>query len=219
MPDKDTNLFGEVGDADIGEVSDRTVSPAGEQATDQKGQTSDENVPFHQHPRWKEVYEKAQRVENLERELANLKTQVGQKPQGEEWQPKTWQEVIQKAKEETFSQLQQYQEAEQTRITAEDKALADALVQLKDQVGEFDEQKLLQFCYSHRIGDIFVGYELMKKIEGAEKTGEKHALRKKVAPIGSSAKTEGGVKQTTPYQSLRNKSLDDIVSEAVERIS
>src|SRR3990167_1662279 len=218
MPE-DTNVFGAVGDTEI-EGEAQTTSPVENKPEGQEGQAQDLNIPFHQHPRWKEIYEKASRVENLEKELANLRTQVGQtRPENKEWEPKTWPEVIQKAKEEVLSQLQQAQQAEQGRITAEDQALSNALVQLKDQVGEFDEQKLLQFCYAHKIGDIAVGYELMKKIDTAEKTGEKHALRKKAAPIGSSAKTEGGAKQSTPYQSLHKRSLEDIVSDAAGRIS
>ncbi len=215
MPDE--GLFGELGSTEV-EGEAQTASPAEEKPKGQEGQTQDQDLPFHQHPRWKEIYEKASRVENLEKELAGLKTKVGQTNPQKEWEPKTWQEVIQKAKEETFSQLQQYQQEEQTRIQTEDKALADNLVQLKDQVGEFDEQKLLNFCYQHRIGDVFVGYELMKKIDAAEKTGEKQALRKKAAPIGSSAKTEG-TKQSTPYQALKKRTLDDIVSDAADRLS
>ncbi len=222
MPDD--KVFGDVGQTDIGEVeidkgSDQTAPPAEKTATSQEGQSQDQNIPFHQHPRWKEVYEKAQRVENLEKELANLRTQVGQtKPQGE-WEPKTWPEVIQKAKEEVFSQLNQSQQMDQSRMAAEDKALADSLFTLKERVGDIDEQKLLTFCYKHKIGDVDVGYDLMKKIEAAEKTGEKQALRKKMAPIGSSAKTEGGAKQTGSYQNLKRRTLDDIVSDAAERIS
>src|SRR3990167_6409129 len=221
MPDD--NLFGELGDTETGVEVTPPETPAGKDASGQDGQNPDDNLPFHEHPRWKEVYGKAQMVDSLKQELENLKKQVGQpqsKPQGqEEWQPKTWNEVIQKSVEATFARAQEQQRQIEAANREADTALETALTGLRGRVGNFDEQKLLNFCLQHQIGDINTGYELMKKIDLAEKAGEKQALRKKIAPIGSSTKTEGGMKQTTPYKTLRNRSLDDIVADAAERFS
>lgn len=217
------NLFGELGDTETGVEVTPPESQAGKETSSQDGQNPDENLPFHEHPRWKEIYGKAQKVDVLEKELANLKNQVGQpqgKPQGQtEWQPKTWDEVIAKSVEATFARFQEQQQQIEVANKEADTALESALTGLRGRVGNFDEQKLLNFCLQHQISNVDVGYDLMKKIDLAEKAGEKQALRKKIAPIGSSTKTEGGMKQTTPYKALRNRSLDDIVSDAAEKFS
>jgi polyhydroxyalkanoate synthesis regulator phasin len=221
MPDE--NLFGVLGGTETGAEVAPPETSTGKETSTQGDQIPDEKLPFHEHPRWKEVYGKAQRVDTLEQELENLKNQLtqfqGPQAKQEEWQPKTWDEVIQKSVEATFARFQEQQQQVEAANRQADVALDAALNELKAKVGDFDEQKLLTFCLQHQISDVNVGYGLLKKVELAEKAGEKQALRKKVAPIGSSSKTEGGGKQTIPYKVLKTRTLDDIVTEAAERFS
>jgi len=215
----DDSILGEVGKTDIGDVQSETpAEKTSEVAPEQTTETP--QVPFSEHPRWKEVYSKAQKVDALEKQLADLQSKVNQ-PAQEEWQPKTWSEVRQKSVEEAvkrvFSELQRQQEAQSSQQQQEDQALEEALGTLKAEKGEFDQKKLLETAWKYKQGDLSLAYDIMQLESDAEKRGEKQALRKTVAPIGSSKKTEGGAKATTPYN--RRRTLDDIVADAAERIS
>lgn len=217
----DDTGFGEVGKTEVGdvEISESPAEKTPETAPEQGSQDVD-NVPFHEHPRWKEVYSKAQRVDDLERQLRDLSTRVGQQPTPkEEWQPKTWGEVQQKIQENLMNELKRQQEQTVSQQQAEDLALNSALTQLKAEKGEFDEKRLLQTAVKYGLGDINKAWEIMQLEVDAEKRGEKQALRKRVAPIGSSKKTEGGAKATMPYKSFKRTTLDDIVTDAAEKIS
>ncbi|KKR00121.1 MAG: hypothetical protein UT24_C0016G0010 [Candidatus Woesebacteria bacterium GW2011_GWB1_39_12] len=216
----DDTGFGEIGKTEVGdvEISESPAEKTPETAPEQGSQ--DENVPFHEHPRWKEVYSKAQRVDELERQLKDLSIRVGTQPTPkEEWQPKTWGEVQQKIKEDLIADLQRQQEQSTAQQRQEDQALDSALSQLKTEKGEFDEKRLLNTAVKYGLGDINKAWEIMQLEVDAEKRGEKQALRKRVAPIGSSKKTEGGAKATTPYKSFKRRTLDDIVADAAEKIS
>jgi len=215
----DDSILGEVGKTDIGDVQSETpAEKTSEVAPEQTTETKE--VPFNEHPRWKEVYGKAQKVDVLERELAELKSRVNQ-PAQEEWQPKTWSEVKQRIQEETmrsvFEQMQRQQESQTSQQRAEDQALEESLGTLKAEKGEFDQKKLLETAWKYQVSDLSKAYDIMQMESEAEKRGEKQALRKTVAPIGSSKKTEGGAKATKPYD--RRRTLDDIVADAAERIS
>ena len=221
----DEKVFGEVGNTDIGEVVP-TDAPAEKvpKAAPEQGDQDLDSVPFHQHPRWKEVYSKAQRVDALEKQLADLTTRVGQpKPQEDEWQPKTWREVQQKieqaAVQRVYDEMNRQREQSTVQQQNEDRALDEAISSLKAEKGEFDQKKLLETAWKYQVGDLSKAYEIMQMEGEAEKRGEKQALRKKVAPIGSSKKTEGGAKAQMPYKAFKRRSLDDIVADAAERIS
>lgn len=216
----DENILGEVGKTDIGDVqsetpADKTSEVSSEQSTETK------EVPFNEHPRWKEVYTKAQKVDTLERELADLRSKVTQPQNQEEWQPKTWSEVKQKIQEETirsvFEQMHQQQEQLTSQQQQEDQQLDEALSSFKAEHPDVDQKKLLETAWNYQISDLSKAYQIMQLEGNAEKRGEKQALRKTVAPIGSSKKTEGGAKVTMPYN--RRRTLDDIVADAAERIS
>ena len=218
---EDDKTFGDVGKTEVGDVSlpeppaEKTSPIAPEQGSEEL-----DNVPFHQHPRWKEVYSKAQRVDALEKQLADLSQRVNQpKSQEEEWQPKTWKEVQQKIQENLMSELRQQQEQSVSQQQAEDKALGEAISTLKAEKGEFDEKKLLEVAWKYQIPDLSKAYDILQMQSAAEQKGEKTALRKRIAPIGSSKKTEGGTKAQQPYNKFKRRTLDDIVNDAAERIS
>ena len=97
----DDTVFGEVGQTEVGDVTP-VASPAEETpaTTPEQSSPQETNVPFNQHPRCKEVYEKSRKVDTLEQQLQQLQQQMSQGKQGEQnWQPKTWEEVLQKAAE------------------------------------------------------------------------------------------------------------------------
>lgn len=219
----DDTILGDIGKTEIGDVQTETPAEKTSEETPEQGTPSNTNVPFNEHPRWKEVYSKAQKVDLLEKELAELKTKVNQPTQVDEWQPKTWSEVKQKIQEETmksiFEQMQHQQEAQTAQQKQEDQALDEALESLKAEKGEFDQKRLLETAWKYQVSDLSKAYEIMQLEGNAEKRGEKQALRKQVAPIGSSKKTEGGAKATMPYSSFKRRSLDDIVASAAEKIS
>lgn len=222
----DDNILGDIGKTEVGDVN-LPEPPADKtsEITPEQGSQDLDNVPFHEHPRWKEVYSKAQRVDELERRLTDLTARLSQaQPAPEdEWQPKTWSEVKQKilqdAVNQVFTELRTQQETVSSQTQQEDRALDEALVSLKAEKGDFDQKRLLETAWKYQVGDLSKAYEIMQLEGEAEKRGEKQALRKKAAPIGSSKKTEGGAKATTPYKVMKRRSLDDIVADAAERIS
>lgn len=219
----DDSILGEVGKTDIGDVQSETpAEKTSEVAPEQSTETKE--VPFNEHPRWKEVYSKAQKVDQLEKQLADLQGKVSQvQPQAEDWQPKTWSEVKQKIQEETirsvFEQMHQQQEQVTSQQQQEDQQLDEALSSFKAEHPDVDQKKLLETAWNYQVSDLSKAYQIMQMEGNAERRGEKLAMKKKIAPIGSSKKTEGGAKVTTPYSQFRKRTLDDIVADAAERIS
>ena len=218
---EDDKTFGDIGKTEVEDVNlpetpaEKTTPVAPEQGSEEL-----DNVPFHQHPRWKEVYSKAQRVDALEKQLAELSQKVAQpKSKEEEWQPKTWSEVQQKIQENLMKELNRQQEQTVSQQAAEDKALGEAISTLKAEKGEFDEKKLLEVAWKYQISDLSKAHDILTMETAAEQRGEKQALRKRIAPIGSSKKTEGGTKAQQPYNKFKRRTLDDIVNDAAERIS
>ena len=222
MPD-DAN-FGDLGGTEID--APESSAPPAVKGEDQEVQAEpDNNIPFHEHPRWKEVYGQAQLVPQLKKELEELRSQFKQGPppqtdgQPTQWTPKTWDEVLQRAVMAMESRIAQAQEQQSVQVQEEDRQLESALTSLRTEKGEFDERKLLETAYKYGISDLGKAYEIMQMSGEAEKRGEKMALKKtKASTIGSSKKTEGGAKQQTPYKALQSTSLDEIVADAAEAI-
>ena len=221
----DDTVFGEVGQTEVGDVTP-VASPAEETpaTTPEQRSPQETNVPFNQHPRWKEVYEKSRKVDTLEQQLQQLQQQMSQGKQGEQnWQPKTWEEVLQKAAElgeqRVFERAQRQQEELTQQEQQEDTALEEAWLNFKSQHPEVDQRKLYETAQKYGVGDLDKAFEIMQMVGEAEKRGEKQALKKTIAPIGSSKKTQGGAKSQTPYKAFKGRTLDDIVADAAEQIS
>ena len=219
MPDE---IFGDLGGTEV-DAPESTATPA-EKGEGQEIQAEpDNNLPFHEHPRWKEVYGQAQLVPQLKKELDELRLKLTQGPpqqvegQPTQWTPKTWEEVLQRAVQAMESRIAQAQEQQSVQVQEEDRQLESALTSLRTEKGEFDEQKLLETAYKYGISDLGKAYEIMQMSGEAEKRGEKMALKKtKASTIGSSKKTEGGSRQQGQFRAGRT--LDDAYAEAVEKI-
>jgi hypothetical protein len=126
----------------------------------------DANLPFHKHPRWKQMYEKASKVEGLESQLSEMKSTLEKLQSGKidansqeavpEWfvelygeNPKAYKIMKEKMlgglKNEIFAELDKRREAESSATAESEKYVKSALSAMKDDGIEFEENELMKF--------------------------------------------------------------------------
>lgn len=205
------------------ETKPETESPSAqgdEKAEESSTNTvSEENMPFHEHPRWKEVYGQAKLVPELQEKLSDLeayKQQVeerftklsgNQNPSAPEWIQEGFGDNP--ALQGKFSQYEKdledrivqrvYSEQEKARSQAE-KAQSSAqefvnrsMQELEDEGLKFDRNELLKVAVEYRPSDDSGNIDLRKAyriLEATkEDTSERSKARKEIA-AGTTAKSK-----------------------------
>lgn len=130
----------------------------------------DENLPFHKHPRWKEVYSKAQKVDELEKELKAIReekksvqqptstpkpkwfTDIYGHDNEEAWKDyqSTRLQDIKEAEDRAFNRLKAEQQAEAERTAKANDYVEQSLAALADEGHKFDRNKLLKIMAEYR---------------------------------------------------------------------
>lgn len=192
----------------------------------------DDNVPFHQHPRWKEVYQKAKKVDELEAQLTELRTQKAapQPTQETSAKPKWFTDVYGADNEAAWQDYNQYQsrivsEAESRaveRIKAEQKAeqeqfaksnafIENEVQRLKESGHSFDKNKLMKVISDYRpidstgtMWDFDKAIEIYNLIDKKPSAEAKKRVAAQTTAKGSTETDEQEVKVYTPSK-LREK--------------
>lgn len=206
-------------------------SSTSESAKDADDKT-DDNVPFHQHPRWKEVYNKAKKVEELEAKIAELSAsrQTERQPDTITTVPKpkwftdlygdndtawqdyqqTQQQMVQQAEVRAVERIKAEQQAEVAKATKAQQYVKDAVQMLKDEGNDFDENKLMKIMSEYRpVDESGANWDFKRGLEIynlLEKRPSAEA-KKKVAASTMKSKSEGGDEAPTIWtpSKLREK--------------
>ncbi|MDI6808409.1 MAG: hypothetical protein QME66_05440 [Candidatus Eisenbacteria bacterium] len=209
--------------ADVGAETDASLSEsptdeASQPAASVEAEEGKEAKDFHEHPRWKEVI--AERNE-LREQLATVSEKLDAivaaqapvpEPASEDWQPKTWDDVMTKAEERVLARLTETQRQQSEQARTEDAELQKALAALPTGGADLDEQAFLTFMVDHELSNVEKAYALYQTIEGKQSAG-----RKPTAPVGSSKKGSDTV-QTVPSGiegAARRPSFDDAYEAAI----
>lgn len=192
----------------------------------------DDNVPFHQHPRWKEVYNKAKKVDELEAKLAELsatKTTAQQETQTTSAKPKWFTDVYGADNEAAWADYKQSQDALLSqaearaveRIKAEQRAESESVTKaneyikqsveaLREEGHQFDENKLMKVMSEYRpvdasgtMWDFKRGLEIYNLLEKKPSADAK----KRVAASTMKTRQESDEEETKVYtpSKLREK--------------
>lgn len=230
--DVDTSTDTDVDETNVSDEDSSTSEDSNEDQSDtdqseedkpsQKGDnTSDEkDVPFHEHPRFKEIIKarqeaeaKAQAAENANLALTKRLDGIEQSlPKGEEipsWftdgfgdNPELWSK-FNSYNQETRGQLkaeiiEEMKGEEQAKVQKEEEGkqfVREEIQRLKDDGNDFDENKLKKVMVDYQVLDFDKGLELYKVLE---KEGDNSAARKKIASSTQpSGKSEGESKVKT----------------------
>lgn len=201
-----------------------------EDKTTEKGEEEDENVPFHEHPRWKEVYGEKKRLEkkvdSLKSKLENLTSREEEEAEkkGLEWFIKKKADSWDDVEEYLLDRVQEREQQQKREVIQRRKRIES---QIKDEVDELrmegliktdDEvEELLRFATENQIsGHLRNAYKLQQQLKKAKKEGEKQGKQKvKRSKIQSSRKDGKRSKPPTDYEKdIKGRSLTSIVEAA-----
>lgn len=147
---------------------DSSTSEAAREADKQ-----DDNVPFHQHPRWKEVYQKAKKVDELEARLAELSERKVESPRQEsssvsvkpKWftdvygaeNEEAWRDyrqsqdqLLSQAESRAVDRIRREQKEEGEKLTKANDYIKQSVEALREEGHQFDENKLMKVMAEYR---------------------------------------------------------------------
>ena len=145
--------------------------------------------------RFKEVYREKK---ELERRLAEKETVTKPDEPEEEFEPKTWNDVLTKVE----SDLLKKEEAKAAKLKEVEAQVTREINDLKRVDKSIDEDKLWNFMIENKINNVYEAYTKM----GHTTTGENKSVSEK---IGKGSQNSTG-KSGLSYEQLHRMSLDDI---------
>jgi preprotein translocase subunit SecD len=231
------------------EKADETAPDSSTEKKDEKAnqpvadKNDDENVPFHKHPRFKQLVEERkelkEKVDTYEQRLAQLESKASASAQSTEipaWFVHLYGENAQawslysdytkaekdRIKSEAVAEIQQEKSQAENRQREMDGWVSDNIQTLKDEGIKFDENKLLKVLVDYsptdKAGNIDFrkGLDILDKLEKLEHidAGKKTQAKKEIA-ASTTATAEGTSKGKTSLtaKQLRKMSWADLVDE------
>lgn len=189
-------------------MADDIVTPEGQQATDPStdNQTPEGgiNVPFHEHPRFKELIDEKN---TLKAEIETLKTRIT--PQ-EEPEPATWKEVEERAVKKATEQMQSVRQKEIEAEELQERIIENGFKQLESlgrTITPEDRKAVLTSMVETGNESVIDTY---LKIQKQAKTDE----RKELGSLPTSKGGTGAGKGYS-YKEIKGKSLDQIIQEGL----
>ena len=202
--------------------------------------TPEEQIPFHKHPRWKEIYSKNQELEQKVAELSRFKEEISPKLQELEekkqpipnWFADTFGEDEAKweafqtydrqrreeIKDEIYSENEEYYRNQQEQTKKWSDWTTNQLQDLKDEGLKFEENELLKVLVDYKPVDdqgnlnFHKGYEILLKGKAADEV-EKSRKTEQKKKIASQSMAEGSGESQRNYKTskdLRNKDWSDL---------
>lgn len=211
---KDTQGFNQAlnaSESPAEEKEEEKVDPSqqGEAQQQDESNTGEEEVPFHKHPRFKEVYDNLKHEREARKELEErLKEFEGKLATKQEPQPvsvpswwagdeESWklyaqhqQSLVERAKQEAIEAFQRQQLEEKEREKAEkersSELVEESISELREKYGKFDENRLYKIIDEYRPTtedgswwDFERAYKILQMQEQAEKVGTQKSVETK----------------------------------------
>lgn len=205
-----------------GEQEEETTEPVEEQ--------SEDNLPFHKHPRWKELHEDnkllKETVNQLNERLSTFNTVPEPTEEAPQWfvnaygdDPDLYKQYkqaeeqrIADLKQQVIEEIRQEQTSQATQISEYEQKIESDIQALKDKGYDFDENAVKKIVLDNELFDIEgnlnfkAGYEIYKSQRGSKnnlKQEAKKQIASKTSPSGGSA--EAPQKEYRTAEDVRGK--------------
>ncbi len=231
QPDKTSTDTSPSHQGDTEDKEEEKTTSESEEKTDDE----EEKVPFHKHPRWKQVQKsnkdlkdnlvQAEKDISYLKGVAETKTSAGQETEpipewfgGDEEKWKQYRDresrVIAQAEKRVEDKFAKQKTDDDNRLQEASEFVDDRIQELKDEGNKFDKNKLMKFMTENRPStpsgdlDFRQGLKLMQKLE--EKDPEKLKARKKiVSKTSSDSQSEPDQSDFQTTESLKGKGFRD----------
>jgi len=192
-------------------------------STDSNQESSPEQTPFHEHPRWKEVMAKNNSLEEQVEELKSLVTPKEEvKTEEVDYldlldDPKKFAEYI---KNQTISEINESKQSRKNQEVEANRVINEQFKTITDKHGEVDEEAIGEFAIDNSIMNKDGSYNLVKahklmamigkaKESGAEEIKQNNQRASLVSGGGDTSATESIA--NISHSQLRGMSLDNLI--------
>lgn len=234
IPQEGANPFGGVEEETPSESLPEKKEEEVQETDDSKKEETDENVPFHKHPRWiereNELKELKERDDANAREIAELKAMTESRNTGNSTIPE-WFSELYGDNETAWNKYNEHEQARteeiETRIIArqkeeEQKALQETeqwnrwvdteITSLKDEGNDFDRNKLIKVMLDYSPTDennnldFKKGFAIYQALESKPDNGKSKAHKELADKTTATTKGEPVTKDYMTPSDLRNRS-------------
>lgn len=156
---------------------------------------TDKDIPFHEHPRWKEVMKERKELRKSEKQWEKEKQELNDKISKLETKPlsddelnnMTPKEIQEYTKKQFEKDMKLKQELSNKEQVEADKYISETLSDLKDAWHEFEENKLLSLAEKYTEGDLEKAFDLYQQLENSKEKAvdenKKMSAKKKAAEM------------------------------------
>lgn len=181
-----------------------------------------ENIPFHEHPRFKELIEEKNSLKASLDEMKEQFTNSRHKQEEDEEIP----DVISNPKEflnYTFKKFKETSERETSAAQAEEakeiQKIEGQLLKLREGGAQFEREKFLEFIGEYEIEDIDKAYKLYSKFNDSNSDAEQKKVDEKFKSIPKKKAQDIDTKQRAKLDVLRRKSFSDVIADEVAKLN
>lgn len=209
------------------EKSEKSKDDSEDDSKKESNTDDEKNVPFHKHPRWKELQKELKAKEKEIEELKSFKGEVNEKfskMETKEKVPKWFSELYgenqeaweaysehnaterKKMKQEILDEINQEKSKENERVSKWNNWVSDEIQKLKDEGLKFDKNKLMKIAVDYKPTDEEGNIDFKKAYEILQFTEKKtdNASKKKIADDTINNKPESKKEDFQTAHTLRN---------------